>query len=244
MLAKQFMPTLKNFKLATLCEHFSIVNEDAHNAMGDIVATGKVLVRLIHDFVLHTQSVRLEIFNKYKSKFEGLFLFFSEANIYLEKGDFCSLCDFIQNSFNFDNSFVSAEALYDIRQILCSDEVVSPKVFLQEFLNNSSLSVSQMDILIKKLNRVPIITVHQSKGCEFDIVIIAGCNSQNFPSYLSVVNGNEREERSVFYVAISRAKKTLVLTSPSHHENDYGDVFYAKPSKYVDNIPRDLIDFC
>jgi len=98
-----------------------------------------------------------------------------------------------------------------------------------------------MDVLIEKLNCIPVITVHQSKGCEFEVVIIAGCNAKNFPNYLSVMSGNEREEKSVFYVAISRAKQKLVLTSPKTCEIDdqYRSV---APCEYVKNIPEQFIE--
>ena len=111
--------------------------------------------------------------------------------------------------------------------------------FLQEFITNASLSGSQMDSLLRKLNQIPIITVHQSKGCEFDTVILAGCDNFNFPSFAAVQNGQESEEKRVFYVAISRAKKKLLLTnytSPGKHPRLSSDYLSLIPREYVDEM--------
>ena len=69
-----------------------------------------------------------------------------------------------------------------------------------------------MYVLLKKIRRVPIITVHQAKGCEFKTVIVAGADDRNFPSFAARESGNTEEEKKVFYVAITRAKERLILT--------------------------------
>ena len=59
---------------------------------------------------------------------------------------------------------------------------------------------------------MPIITVHQSKGLEFDIVFIAGAVDGEFPSYFAVRDNQLEEEKRVFYVALTRAKKKVYIT--------------------------------
>ena len=60
--------------------------------------------------------------------------------------------------------------------------------------------------------KIPIITVHQSKGLEYDTVFLSGLKENTFPSYMSVKSNNMDEEKRTFYVAITRAKKRLCMT--------------------------------
>ena len=61
--------------------------------------------------------------------------------------------------------------------------------------------------------RIPIITVHQSKGLEFDYVFLAGLEEKIFPASQAINKGDLKEEKRLFYVAITRAKKKLYLTN-------------------------------
>ncbi|MEI6702272.1 MAG: 3'-5' exonuclease [Deltaproteobacteria bacterium] len=72
---------------------------------------------------------------------------------------------------------------------------------------------------------MPILTVHQSKGLEFDTVFVAGLTEDEFPSYYAKKDGKLEEEKRLFYVAITRAKRHLILSS--HAANDNG---YDKPT--------------
>ena len=87
------------------------------------------------------------------------------------------------------------------------------------------------------MKKIPIITVHQAKGCEFDTVILAGADDNNFPSYAAKQSGGEEEEKKVFYVAITRAKERLILTRALRNgkfdraETPY---FWMIPSEYVE----------
>ncbi len=70
------------------------------------------------------------------------------------------------------------------------------------------------------LPSIPILTVHQSKGLEFDTVIIAGLAEDEFPGYYAKKGGTMEEEKRLFYVALTRAKRHLILSS--YQINDWG----------------------
>ena len=106
-----------------------------------------------------------------------------------------------------------------------------------EFMSNLNLSGSQMDTLIQKMKKIPIITVHNAKGCEFDTVIIADAIRGTFPYFQSVNEGRENEEKRLFYVAISRAKKNLIILSPLK-----GRARDDTVSPYIDFIPGEYIN--
>lgn len=251
MMAKQFYPKLKNYKLSTLCEMFGVTNENAHDALGDIIATGKVLNKMIMRNVIPVCSERKIFIEKYAPLFQKFFVFCSNLRTdYLEKQDLVGLVNAIidgcritklkkyQNDVN--NQLSVADLVYAIRNTVYDDI----RSFIRGFIDEAALSGSQMDILIKKLQKIPLITVHQSKGCEFETVLIAGTYSNNFPSYRAVQDGAESEEKRVFYVAISRAKERLIMITPTHTITQYDTVKRNVPCPYIDNIPDEYIENC
>jgi len=82
-------------------------------------------------------------------------------------------------------------------------------------------------------------TVHAAKGLEFPFVFIIGMENRVFPHERAVREGNEDEERRLFYVAITRAKKNLVITH-SCKRFKYGAYEYAAPSPFLRSIPDNL----
>jgi superfamily I DNA/RNA helicase len=94
---------------------------------------------------------------------------------------------------------------------------------LSELTRRVALS-RNLDFLAADDPGIPILTVHQSKGLEFDTVFVASLTEDEFPSYYAKKEGKLEEEKRLFYVAITRAKRYLIL--PSHATNDNG---YDKP---------------
>ncbi len=235
-IAKQFYPALDNYKLETLCRRFGVKNERAHNALGDILATGECLRRMIEESVLPTAMERREILGKYAPKFEKLHAFMKALQERLEGGE--PLVSAIAEGLMLTKHYptrVDERTLQDLIESLdapCADR----RAFLAEYVKDAALSGSQMDLLIAKSNKIPIITVHQAKGCEFDKVIIAGADDSNFPSFAAKQSGSEDEEKKIFYVAITRAKQRLILTrvlrNGSHHL-DETPYFWGLPEEYV-----------
>ena len=85
-------------------------------------------------------------------------------------------------------------------------------------------------------------TVHQAKGLEWPAVIVLWCNEDLFPSARAVKEGNEAEERRLFYVAVTRAKRSLLLCTPSYRFNPRtGERLYLKPSRFVKSLPERLV---
>ncbi len=235
-IAKQFYPNLENYKLETLCRHFSVENERAHDAFGDIVATAKCLCKMIESQVLPTAMERRVILSKYAAHFEKFYAFIEELRTLLKEGD--SLVKRIIEGLMLSKHYptrADARALEDLTESL-DVPCVDRKVFLKEYITDAALSGSQMDLLIQKTNKIPIITVHQAKGCEFDKVIVAGADDSNFPSYAAKQTGSDDEEKKIFYVAITRAKKKLILTRALRNGRrnlDETPYFWAIPQEYV-----------
>ncbi len=94
-------------------------------------------------------------------------------------------------------------------------------------------------------NGVKLMTIHASKGLEFDYVFITGLEQDLFPH--SKVNEpgltpeEREEERRLFYVALTRARKKLYLTH-AHLRTIYGSKNVCSPSEFISDIDESLLD--
>ena len=89
---------------------------------------------------------------------------------------------------------------------------------------------------------VKLMTVHAAKGLEFACVFLVGLEESLFPSGMSVNTREElEEERRLFYVAVTRAKKHLWLTYTNTRYR-YGQLVQNDPSRFIDEMPEDQID--
>ncbi len=84
---------------------------------------------------------------------------------------------------------------------------------LVEYLQNISL-LSDVD-KTDEAKGISLMTIHASKGLEYDVVFLTGMEEGLFPSRISVEEGGLEEERRLCYVAITRAKKQLFMSSAS-----------------------------
>ena len=110
-------------------------------------------------------------------------------------------------------------------------EEANPEATLVDYLQNVSLS-SNMDK--DDESGVVVATVHGSKGLEFNTVFVVGCEERNFPI---TRDGEEdiEEERRLMYVAVTRAKKTLYLTS-AQTRFMYGKTDYYIKSRFLKEL--------
>ena len=83
--------------------------------------------------------------------------------------------------------------------------------------------------------KVSLMTVHCAKGLEYDTVFVAGAESGLFPLDIEGGRQEEEEERRLFYVAMTRAKKRLVLTRAEKRMR-FGKRKTAYPSKFLDEL--------
>ena len=110
------------------------------------------------------------------------------------------------------------------------------------FLEEAAL-VSDIDKYDDEAEAVVMMTIHSAKGLEFPIVFLAGAEEGIFPGNASISNPEEMsEERRLAYVAITRAKEKLFVTSASERLM-YGSTQYHRPSRFIaDEIPPHLKD--
>ncbi|MEI6655983.1 MAG: 3'-5' exonuclease [Verrucomicrobiota bacterium] len=111
------------------------------------------------------------------------------------------------------------------------DPARPPADMLGELTSRVALA-RNLDFLASDDPGIPILTVHQSKGLEFDTVFVAGMTEDEFPSYYSKQGKNLEEEKRLFYVAITRAKRHLILSS--HQTNDWNRE--KPPSSFLNGL--------
>ncbi len=237
-IAKEFHVELPDFRLATLCFKWNIVNEAAHDAYGDIVATGKVLYRMLVEDILPTALERRNVCERYKERFEKVYEFFRALKEKCRTDTAHAALQYIVDGMWMEKKCRTDSDRRALELLLSSFYGVEgdAEALLYDFVTNAELTGGRVDALLGAGNAIPLLTVHQSKGCEFDTVILAGADDRNFPSFFAREEGTEDEEKKVFYVAISRAKKRLIVTRAE--TVGHGRL---KPSPYAENIPEEYV---
>ena len=110
---------------------------------------------------------------------------------------------------------------------------------LEDFLAYISL-LTDIDKTSEKDDAITIMTAHAAKGLEFELVFVAGLEEDLFPIRRDDDNEME-EERRLFYVALTRAKKRIYL-SYATTRRVFGKNMSRQVSRFIDEIPDDLFD--
>lgn len=112
-------------------------------------------------------------------------------------------------------------------------------ISISDYLQMASLATDfDRNTAEKDADQVNMMTIHSAKGLEFPVVFIAGLEEGLFPSELSAEVPRElEEERRLFYVALTRAERQVVLTyAKSRFRN--GRMEFSRPSRFIREIPQ------
>lgn len=130
------------------------------------------------------------------------------------------------------------ERLKDVEQLASfTDRITDLKAFLAE----TALQEQHRAKTANVDDRLVMSTIHQSKGLEWDTVFLINLISGAFPNErASLEEGGIEEERRLFYVALTRARKNLYLsyTLLGGKQND----FVVSPSPFIEEIDQALLD--
>jgi DNA helicase-2/ATP-dependent DNA helicase PcrA len=114
---------------------------------------------------------------------------------------------------------------------------------LTKFIEEASL-VSDQDTDVSDESKIKMMTIHASKGLEFENVFITGLEQGLFPSEKmdnsNITKEEKEEERRLFYVAVTRARKRLFL-SGAEKRMLWGQVKMQMPSEFIGDIPEHLM---
>jgi DNA helicase-2/ATP-dependent DNA helicase PcrA len=169
-----------------------------------------------------------------------------------EEKELMSLYDFVEKTYTSsgyrsmlekDHTIEGKSRLENVEEFFSKVkdfEERSEENALEDFLAHISLLTDIEKTEETNLAKVSIMTVHSAKGLEFKVVVIAGLEEKMFPIIRESENDME-EERRLFYVAVTRAKKRLYLTY-AQDRMIYGRYESRKKSRFIDELPQNLVN--
>jgi DNA helicase-2/ATP-dependent DNA helicase PcrA len=135
------------------------------------------------------------------------------------------------------------ELLNGIRDFVDSAREEGQPFLLQDYLENIALLTDADNEKTEDKNKVSIMTIHAAKGLEFSHIYVVGVEEELFPSEMSLGSPRDlEEERRLFYVAVTRAKKNVTI-SYSQLRYKWGVPNSCEPSRFIKDIDEKYIDW-
>ena len=242
---RRFHPNLKNHTLEYLGRYFHVTHRSSHDAADDILATAELLWYAVSHDIRPTAAVRRAYTEKYLEKFKPAAAVLQALR---QKAAVLRPCDFLFEVIKTtgivtyyekkgeENRVENLRSLY--RKAKEQDiPGQTPHDALLSLLTYTALSNTELDMLLAKKPKIPIITIHQAKGSEFDYVFLAGMQQGTFPTGFALKTNDLDEEKRLFYVAVTRAKKKLSITwcqQSRNTEHTQSQFLNTLPSIYTD----------
>ena len=229
-LSRRFLD-LERHDLATVCQHFATRDRPSHRALADALATAGILLRLSPQLAAGARD-RQNLIARHGKPFLPIakkLASWRELSHTHRPPDLCQrildesgLRDLGDDRESLGSTLDRRHANLDRFIEFCQrhDDPARPPADLLAELTNRAALARNLDFLATDDASIPILTIHQSKGLEFDTVIIAGLAEDEFPSYYAKRDLKLEEEKRLFYVALTRAKRHLILSS--YGINDWG----------------------
>ncbi len=135
------------------------------------------------------------------------------------------------------------ELLNAIKVFVDENQEAGSIITLDQYMENVSLLTDMDNENEEDRNRVKLMTIHSSKGLEFQYVFIVGAEEELFPSAMASGTMHElEEERRLFYVAMTRAQKQAFV-SFAETRYKWGTPVNNKPSRFIDEIDPVYLDY-
>jgi ATP-dependent DNA helicase Rep len=133
--------------------------------------------------------------------------------------------------------------LTQLTQALKPDQQDEPNKNGDSAIENAISKLILRDILDREQeesadDKVQLLTLHAAKGLEFLHVFMIGMEEGILPHKNSVDGGQIEEERRLAYVGITRAQRTLTMTS-ARQRTQFGETSSTTPSRFIDELPED-----
>lgn len=242
---RRYYPELKNHKLEYLGEVFKVHHKSSHNAYDDILATAEILMYAVNHHLRPEMDARRACISPYVSLSMPMARIVQDISRMSWKQNPNALIGQVISQLNMDEYFTQhgktreRQHLEELKR--CAEAYPDygrpPQDLLQEYLAMTALDAGDEILWQSGQAGIPIATVHQAKGMEFDFVFMAGMADENFPSSGALKAGMLMEEKRLFYVAITRARKRLFL-SWNIQSSRFGD---GRASRFIANLPKDTV---
>ena len=208
-----------------ITEHSRVINKSFYSAMIDLLKTGGLRGQIQRSLLQFVETI--EVLRKQVDKL-SVSEFYTEV---LEKTGYISQLKkekSVESMSRLDN-------LQEFGNVVVQFEQEQEQNSLEQFLEEMSLS-SPADALTTEEEMVTLMTLHISKGLEFNTVFMSGMEEGLFPLFQNTDNESMEEERRLAYVGITRAEKYLFLSyAKSRHK--FGKTQYSQPSRFLTELP-------
>jgi len=240
-MAHRFIPQ-KQYRLIDLAKSLKLEHAPTHQATDDVLCTVELLQKLI-PMIKKDAAPRRVLVSKNGKPFWTIANQIKDLRTKMAELRPPELLNHILVDSGLDEFYsdkaLRIENLEQLKHVFTfrDDSNLHPETSLREIIKFATLA-KNIDFLSDTDNRVPIITIHQAKGLEFDIVFIAGAVDGEFPNYFAVRDNQLEEEKRVFYVALTRAKKQLYITG--FKSNARGQSL--RPSRFIQMMGEENLD--
>ena len=214
-------------KLTLISERQNISLFDSISNLNDpSVKINKGTIEKLENF--RNQILSFKVFSQNNNAYETVSHIINKiqiVNFYKNEGSLESFnrIENIEELVNGINDFIEGQ-----------EELFESDKSLSRYLEDVAL-YSETDKQVSN-EKVSLMTVHMAKGLEFPIVYVLGMEENLFPSIMSVNSREEvEEERRLFYVAMTRAEKSLTL-SYCNQRFKWGNLIECEPSRFLSEI--------
>ena len=148
---------------------------------------------------------------------------------------------FLESEYNLSN--IVEERMWNLEELAAiSSQFTTIEDFMQNFVVDPDQQTEEGLTETEETDAVNIMTMHSSKGLEFRVVFLFEINEGVIPHALSQNSPQEiEEERRLFYVAMTRAKKELFISYSDTRKQSSYKVIHSKPSRFISEIPSAYI---
>jgi DNA helicase-2/ATP-dependent DNA helicase PcrA len=210
------------YTLEALATRLRLLHTPSHRAAADVATTADLLAWIV-ERARRGAAKRRELIEQYGGPFERVARQFSQWRELLPTTrPAAMLTRVLEESGQLERVADQPARRAALHQLQASfededDPTQAPVVALRAALDRAALA-TQVDLLASAEQRVPVLTIHQAKGLEFEVVFVAGCSDGDLPRRRSMADRRGEEERRLFYVALTRARRTLILTRAAYSD--------------------------
>ncbi|MFT4093138.1 MAG: 3'-5' exonuclease [Niabella sp.] len=211
----------------------------------------KTMWEILEEAAKHSfRSGTLEVINEFVTMIRSFSSMLQKHNAYEVAFHVGKQTNLVKELFN-DKSTEGLQRYENIQELLNSikEWVESPDNEEGEVMDKSLGAYLQQITLLTDADdkdpdadTVKLMTIHAAKGLEFSCVFAAGLEEMLFPNAMSINTREElEEERRLFYVVVTRAKKKLWITY-ANTRYKFGQLVQNEPSRFIDELPENYLD--
>lgn len=242
---------LSSYKLEDLIKQLDIEGVNSHNALDDVKATVNLIVKIIPIISkkaiviekLYQNDNFLKLIDKFNKRVKPIY---SHIDSNLKKDITIQSVIDLYFKYVVENKFIDEKNYHEkerkeLKKLLIHLDINTKndilktlqdrlKKYLPEYLTYKESDLYTGD------ERVVLSTVYKAKGLEFDNVIIAETTDNTYPSWASKTKEEKTEDARALYVALTRARKRIIITSHSIFITRYGTSKPREESPFINPI--------